>query len=66
MVMVGDREYDLKGEGFWQGTEVHGIGEWIMRRMQIPRAEYEQVAKEFNPTEFNAKEWVRLARVRVY
>jgi arylsulfatase A-like enzyme len=39
-----------------------GIGEWIMNRARIPVAEYEQVAKRFNPAGFNAAELVQLAK----
>jgi alpha-L-fucosidase len=48
--------------GEWKGVEMQGIGEWIMKRLNIPVAEYETVASEFNPTLFNAEEWVRLAK----
>ncbi len=48
--------------GIWQGEEVPGIGEWIMQRKRIPVAEYAALARQFNPTQFNAQEWVSLAR----
>ncbi len=48
--------------GKWDGKTHYGIAEWIMRRAQIPVAEYEQVAARFNPTNFNASEWVQLAK----
>ena len=48
--------------GEWKGKLVPGIGEWIMNRAKIPVAEYEQLAKQFNPVEFDADAWVRLAR----
>lgn len=48
--------------GEWKGKLVPGIGEWIMNRAQIPVAEYEQLTKQFNPIEFDADAWVRLAR----
>ncbi|HZW31271.1 MAG TPA: alpha-L-fucosidase [Isosphaeraceae bacterium] len=48
--------------GIWNGQEVPGIGEWIMHRARIPVREYEQLARQFNPTRFNAAEWVSLAR----
>jgi alpha-L-fucosidase len=37
-------------------------GEWIMHTAKIPRAEYAALAKQFNPTQFNAGEWVKLAK----
>ena len=47
--------------GVWKGEPVDGIGEWIMFRARIPRAEYEPLAKQFNPVKFDAKAWVDLA-----
>ena len=47
--------------GIWKGEAVEGIGEWIMFRRRIPRAEYEPLAEQFNPTRFDARAWVRLA-----
>jgi len=37
-------------------------GEWIMHQAKIPRVEYSALAKKFNPTQFNADEWVKLAK----
>jgi alpha-L-fucosidase len=48
--------------GEWKGRPVPGIGEWIMNRAKIPVAEYEQLAKQFNPVRFDADAWVTLAR----
>ncbi len=48
--------------GIWNGKEVPGIGEWIMKRARIPVKEYERLAESFNPTKFNAEEWVQLAK----
>jgi alpha-L-fucosidase len=48
--------------GYYHGKPVPGIGEWIMNRGKIPMAEYQQFAKEFNPTKFNADEWVKIAK----
>jgi len=48
--------------GEWKGEKVPGIGEWIMQRAKIPVAEYEQLAKQFNPFKFDAKEWVQIAK----
>ncbi len=48
--------------GMWKGECVSGIGEWIQQRARIPIKEYEQLAKEFNPVRFKAKEWVQVAK----
>lgn len=48
--------------GEWEGEEVEGIGEWIMRRAQIPVAEYRELARDFNPVKFNARDYVALAK----
>ncbi len=48
--------------GTWKGQQIPGIGEWIMNRAKIPVKEYEQLASQFNPVQFNAEEWVRLAK----
>jgi alpha-L-fucosidase len=48
--------------GEWKGQLVPGIGEWIMNRARIPVTEYEPLTKQFNPVEFDADTWVRLAR----
>jgi alpha-L-fucosidase len=48
--------------GQWQGQTFYGIGEWIKRQMKISDAEYMAVAKQFNPSGFNARDIARLAR----
>lgn len=35
--------------------------EWVMHTDQIPVSEYEKLAPQFNPTKFNADEWVSVA-----
>lgn len=49
---------DWKGERLEEGQ----IAEWIMKWKEIPVEEYRAVASGFNPTGFNAQEWVNLAR----
>jgi len=49
--------------GTWQGQAVHGYAEHIQRILKIPIPVYrEQVAGRFNPTEFNAEQWIRAAK----
>ena len=47
--------------GVWKGKEIPRLGEQIFRFAQIPNAEYEQIAKEFNPEHFNADLWMKMA-----
>ncbi len=46
----------------WGVYSVLGRGEWAMNNEKIPIPEYEKLAPRFNPTEFNAAEWVALAK----
>jgi alpha-L-fucosidase len=48
--------------GEYNGKRSERIGEWIMEWANIPRAEYEKFAMQFNPVKFDAKEWVRIAK----
>jgi len=49
--------------GEWRGKRL-SVGtncEWIMQRLQIPREEYREAAKQFNPVKFDADAWADLA-----
>ena len=60
-MMVHFGLYSLLG-GEWKGQRMGNvIGEWAQSYFRIPNAEYEQLAKVFNPIYFNADEWVQLA-----
>ena len=48
--------------GEHNGKRTDRLGEWIMNTLNIPIKEYEQYASKFNPTRFNAEEWVTLAK----
>jgi len=47
--------------GEWKGKQPRDAGEWIMHHQKITIADYEPLAKQFNPTKFDAKEWARVA-----
>ncbi|MFN0086581.1 MAG: alpha-L-fucosidase [Blastocatellia bacterium] len=46
----------------WGVYSVLADGEWVMNNKKIPIAEYENLPPRFNPTEFDAAEWVALAK----
>ena len=48
--------------GEYNGKRSERIGEWIMEWANIPRADYEKFAQQFNPVQFNAVDWVRYAK----
>src|SRR5439155_1364246 len=48
--------------GTYNGERIRGIGEWIMSRGHIPIPDYEKYVHSFNPTRFDANEWVRIAK----
>ena len=48
--------------GEWQGEQIRGISEWIMARAEIPVDEYEKLTENFNPVNYDAEEWVKLAK----
>ncbi len=48
--------------GIYKDEKIPGIGEWIMNRAQIPIDEYEEFSRQFVPNDYNADEWVKLAK----
>lgn len=48
--------------GTHEGKKIDGIGEWIMSKGEIPMAEYQKYAKEFNPIKYDPEAWVKLAK----
>jgi alpha-L-fucosidase len=53
--------------GVWNGARIdtgvgNGLSEWIQYNARISVADYALAAAQFNPVEFDAEAWVRLAR----
>ncbi len=48
--------------GTWDGRQIGGIGEWIMNRAKIPVADYQTMAKKFNPVKYDPDAWVKMAK----
>lgn len=46
--------------GEWKGNT--NYGEWIRSNAQIPLDTYDKFVSQFNPVQFNAAEWVRMAK----
>ena len=53
--------YSVVG-GQYKGQELPNSAEWMMCRGKIPIAEYSKYAEQFNPTKFDANEFVRMAK----
>jgi alpha-L-fucosidase len=45
----------------WGLYSLLGRGEWVMHHERIAPADYRPLAQQFNPTRFNADEWVNIA-----
>ena len=46
----------------WNPVSLKGTEIGLSRGDQVPAGEYDNLYKQFNPTEFNAGEWMKLAR----
>ena len=46
--------------GEWKGRQYRGWSEWVVQG--IPVADYETLVPRFNPVQFNAEEWAKLAK----
>ena len=46
--------------GEWTDNNNHG--EWFLKSTNIPLSQYVHYAQQFNPTKFDAKQWVRIAQ----
>ena len=49
-------------EGRWKGRQFNRPGEWIMHSARVPVREYARLTERFNPVNFNANEWVDVAK----
>src|SRR5215208_780116 len=45
----------------WGPSAIPARHDWIMHAERISPSEYEKTAAQFNPTKFNADEWVSIA-----
>ncbi|MDX1700939.1 MAG: alpha-L-fucosidase [Melioribacteraceae bacterium] len=49
--------------GTWkESIHEEGYSEWIMFHEKIPISEYELLARQFNPKDFDANSWVKIAK----
>jgi len=49
--------------GVYKGhQQARGGAEWILNRMKVPVGEYKEIAKQFNPTQYNPDAWVKMAK----
>lgn len=48
--------------GVWKGKQIEKLGEQIMRHARIPVNEYEAIAKQFNPVNFDPDAIVKMAK----
>lgn len=46
----------------WGVYSILGDGEWVMNTQNIPVSAYEKLPKFFNPTAYDAKRWVHIAK----
>jgi alpha-L-fucosidase len=53
--------YAIPG-GQWNGKTYTGAAEWFRSSGLIGKAEYDTLYKQFNPTDFNAKQWAKQAK----
>lgn len=53
--------YSILG-GEYNGQVTPKIAEWIQNTLKIPLVEYKKLMQQFDPTAFNADDWVRTAK----
>lgn len=53
--------YAIAG-GHWNGKYYPGAAEWIRSWNEMPKEDYDNLYKQFNPTKFDAKAWAKQAK----
>jgi len=53
--------YAIPG-GHWNGKYYGGAAEWIRSWKEMPEADYDSLYTQFNPTNFDAKQWAKTAK----
>lgn len=48
--------------GVWQGKDIRGIGEWILKNGEIPIETYKGFAKDFTAANYDPQAWADLAK----
>ena len=48
--------------GYWKGVYEEGYAEWLKYDRKIPNVEYDSLVRAFNPVDYNAAEWVKIAK----
>lgn len=48
--------------GTYQGKQIGGIGEWILKNAEIPLTDYRAFAQQFNPKKYDPQLWARAAK----
>jgi alpha-L-fucosidase len=48
--------------GEWQGRKTTGCGEWIQNDLKIPTSQYQELVPQFDPEQFDARNWAHLAK----
>lgn len=48
----------------WGLYAIPALGEWVMSEKRMTVEEYEKYFEQFDPTDYNPREWARLAKSR--